>query len=93
MSDNSIGYEPDADRVQQYETVFLVSEPGRTHTDTMKWVDYLLSEKPVEPGHWKYRIDYRGRCGFLDSYDIHFVPITRRFEGTLERSAPNVGCK
>jgi hypothetical protein len=88
-----IGYEPSDDRVQQYETVLHVSEPGRTHTDTMKWVDYLLSEKPVEPGRWKYQIDYRGRCGYLDSYDIHFVPITRRFEGTLERSAPSVGCK
>jgi hypothetical protein len=60
MSDNSIGYEPDADRVQQYETVFLVSEPGRTHTDTMKWVDYLLSEKPVEPGHWNIRRSRNG---------------------------------
>ena len=88
-----IGYEPGADRVQEYETVLRVSEPRRAYTDRNKWVDYLWSEKPVEPGHWKYRIDYRGRCGFLDSYDIRFVPTTRRIEGTLKRSAPEVGCK
>ena len=88
-----IGYEPEQDRLQQYETVLHVSEGEKTHTDTMKWVDYLFSEKPAAPGHWKYKIDYRGRCGTLDDYDIRFVAATRRFEGALERSANPAECK
>lgn len=86
-----IGYEPDQDRVQQYETKLRVSEGRETQTNTVRWVDYLFSEKPVESGHWKYKIDYRGRCGSLDSYDIRFVPEAHRFEGMLERTASS--CK
>ena len=36
---------------------------GKPKAEVQVWIDYLFSEKPVRPGHWKYKIDYSGRGG------------------------------
>jgi hypothetical protein len=45
----------------------------------------LFSEKPTSPGSWKYEIDYRGRGGSLDKYEIHYDKQAERFEGKLAK--------
>jgi hypothetical protein len=77
-----IGYEPEEDRVQHYEAVLRISSERKTQSETLKWVDGLVSEKPVARGHWKYEMDYGGWC-HVDKYDVRFVPSRHRFEGTL----------
>ncbi len=80
-----VGYSPKQDRVIQYEVELKVAEQkiieGRgivnienPTTKTMKWVDYLFATSPTRPGRWSYQIDYRGRLGTLDSYNVHYDP-------------------
>jgi hypothetical protein len=47
------------------------------------WVDYLFTKKPVQPGHWKYEIDYRGRAGQLEKWDIRYNAAREQFEGSF----------
>jgi hypothetical protein len=74
------GYSVRQDRVVQYHAVLADPEDG-TEEDA-KWVDYLASEKQDAPGHWKYEIDYRGRGGCLDKYEVWYDPAHERFRGT-----------
>jgi hypothetical protein len=78
-----VGYSPKRDRVVQYPVELRMSGGGKVRTETNLWVDYLFSYKPVSPGRWTYEIDYRGRAGSLDAYDIRYVPAEERFRGTL----------
>jgi hypothetical protein len=78
-----IGYSERQDKVIQYETVLTIEEGNKRLIDTSRWVDYLFSKKPVGRGHWKYEIDYRGRGGPLDRYEIRYDPAHERFEGRL----------
>lgn len=78
-----IGYVPSLDRVQQYQTDLTVHYEGKTTRQTIEWVDYLFSFKPVRRGYWKYEIDYTGRGGTLDSYEIRFIRKEHRFQATL----------
>ena len=78
-----VGYSPKQDRVLQYAVELRVSGDGKTQTETRLWVDYLFSYKPVSPRRWVYQIDYRGRAGSLDAYDIRYIPAEERFRGTL----------
>ncbi len=88
-----IGYNPKSDRVQQYEAIFRLSEDGKERTVTTTWIDYLLDFKPVARSHWKYQIDYTGRCGSLDRYDFRFVPSADRFEGTVKTGDVSKECR
>lgn len=95
----TVGYSPKHDRVIQYK-VELSCRPkkvvegrgivaaGRTSTSTTSWADYLFAEKPSEPGHWSYKIDYTGRGGTLDTYNVHYDPSREMFVGTVERLIP-----
>jgi len=56
-------------------------------TRTSYWADYLFSKKPQRPGYWKYEIDYRGRAGTLDQYEIRYNRLLERFEGRLTSTA------
>ena len=51
-------------------------------------MDYLFAQKPVRPGNWSYKIDYTGRGGTLDSYDVHYDPSREKFFGTLSMLSP-----
>jgi hypothetical protein len=77
-----IGYSQRQDKVIQYQTHLVVSDSKRRRTTTSQyWTDYLFSEKPTSSGYWKYEIDYRGRGGSLDKYEIHYDKQAERFEG------------
>ena len=78
-----IGYSERQDKVIQYETSLTTHEGNKRSTVMMRWVDYLFSKKPVAPGQWRYEIDYRGRGGSLDRYEIRYDRRRERFEGTL----------
>lgn len=78
-----IGYSEAQDRVIQYP-VELTEISGKEKSTRMAlWVDYLFSKPPERPGFWKYAIDYRGRAGTLDSYEVRYLPKEEKFEGQL----------
>ena len=65
-----IGYSQKRDRVIQYPLILRRS--GQTTNETIYWADYLFSKQPIRPGHWKYEVDYRGRGGELEKWDIRY---------------------
>ena len=77
-----VGYSERRDRVIQYP-IHLTISGGDLKSSVSPWADYLFSRRPVRPGRWKYRIDYRGRGGSLDVYDVRYDTRNERFEGTL----------
>jgi len=82
-----IGYSERRDKVIQYSTHLIVNDSkGKRSATTESWTDYLFSEKPMRPGSWKYEIDYRGRGGSLDKYEIHYDKEAERFEGKLVKT-------
>jgi hypothetical protein len=79
-----IGYSPRQDRVVQYEVELKTK--GEAKPEILTWVDYLFAEKPIRPGHWSYTIDYRGRLGGLNKYDVGYDRSREKFIGTLSAS-------
>jgi hypothetical protein len=78
-----IGYSQKQDKVIRYRTILQTSNGKQLE---LEWVDYLFSEKPVRPGYWKYEIDYRGRAGTLDRYEVRYDPGAEVFRGALSSS-------
>lgn len=83
-----IGYSEAQDRVIQYPAEIELIHGAERTTETMYWVDYLFSKKPVRRGYWKYQIDYRGRDGSLETYEIRYNARRERFEGTIYERSP-----
>lgn len=79
-----IGYSERRDHLLQYPIVLTVTTKADTLITESRWADYLFSKTPRAHGHWKYEIDYRGRAGTLDQYDVHYNAARERFEGTLK---------
>ena len=79
------GYSERQDRVIQYPLSLESEYAGKKTRESLNWVDYLFSRKPESPGRWKFEIDYRGRGGTLDSYDVRYNEPAERFEGTVTR--------
>jgi hypothetical protein len=69
------------DRVIQYSAKIEVISGAKRTTEKMYWVDYLFSMKPVRPGYWKYKIDYRGRGGPLAKQEVRYNARRERFDG------------
>jgi len=80
-----IGYSDKQDKVIQYPVQLVINEQGKRATTTWLWADYLLVNKPQRPGYWKYEVDYRGRGGSLDKWDVHYNQTKEQFEGTVSR--------
>jgi hypothetical protein len=78
-----IGYSEKQDRVIQYAVHLDVIETARHSTRDSFWADYLFNKKPLRPGFWKYEVDYRGRAGSLDKWEVRYNPAKERFEGKL----------
>ena len=78
-----IGYSEAQDRVMQYPVTLTVISGNRKASRTALWVDYLFSKPPERPGFWKYAIDYRGRAGTLDAYEVRYLPKEEKFDGQL----------
>jgi len=82
-----IGYSDKQDKVIQYPIQLVINEQGQRVPTTLLWADYLLSNKPQRPGHWKYEVDYRGRGGSLDKWEVRYNQTKEQFEGTVSRIA------
>jgi hypothetical protein len=93
-----VGYSPRQDKVIQYEVQLKITnahivrggeivDEAKPTTEISKWCDYLFTEPPLRPGYWKYEIDYSGRGGTLDSYNVHYDSVHERFIGTLRKLA------
>jgi len=78
-----IGYSERQDRVINYPIVIDVIEGGKHTKQVSSWADYLFNQKPRRPGFWKYQIDYRGRAGSLDKWEVRYNRAKEQFEGTL----------
>jgi hypothetical protein len=79
-----IGYSERQNKLIQYQThLALTDSKGKRTSTTEPWIDYLFSKKPAGSGTWKYEIDYRGRGGSLDKYEVHYDKQAERFEGKL----------
>jgi hypothetical protein len=76
-----IGYSEARDRVIQYPVVLTEISGNRKSTQTAFWVDYLFSKPPERPGVWKYAIDYRGRAGTLNEFEVRYLPAEEKFSG------------
>ncbi len=79
-----IGYREAQDRVIQYPVALTVISGNQKSTRTVLWVDYLFSKRPESPGFWKYAIDYRGRAGSLDTYEVRYLPQDGKFTGQID---------
>ena len=77
------GYSERQDKVIQYPITLEVIENGRTTTQTQMWADYLMSKKPQSVGYWRYEVDYRGRGGSLDKWEVKYDRLKEAFEGRL----------
>ena len=77
------GYSERRDRVIQYPVSLETAGAGGRETVVLNWVDYLFGKEPTAPGRWKYDVDYRGRGGSLDSYEVRYNSRDERFEGTV----------
>jgi hypothetical protein len=63
-----IGYSAKQDKVIQYQTELKTGEG----VSKEYWIDYLFGHKPNQQGVWQYQIDYRGRGGALEKYEIRY---------------------
>lgn len=77
-----IGYSEKQDKVIQYPIHLVIEGDDKKKTEKVLYsCDYLFSKKPKSPGYWQYDIDYQGRGGTLDKYEIRYNPQKERFEG------------
>ncbi|HEV7743749.1 MAG TPA: hypothetical protein VGO56_02020 [Pyrinomonadaceae bacterium] len=78
-----VGYSEKRDRVVHYPVKLEVIEGAKQSNRTAFWVDYLFNKKPLQPGYWKYEIDYTGRGGTLDTWEVRYNPAKEQFEGKV----------
>jgi hypothetical protein len=76
-----LGYSERRDAVIQYTA--RLGPPGRPKRWRQAWVDGLFAAAPVRRGHWVYDVDYSGRGGCRERYDIRYDPKREAFEGTV----------
>ncbi|HQU85664.1 MAG TPA: hypothetical protein PKY59_21190 [Pyrinomonadaceae bacterium] len=72
-----VGYSENQDKVIQYP--IEISLDGDEY-ETF-WLDDLFGHKPNKQGVWKYEIDYRGRGGALEKYEIRYDKKRETFYG------------
>lgn len=78
-----VGYSEKRDRVIHYEVKLEVIEGAKQSNRTAFWADYLFNKKPLRPGYWKYEVDYTGRGGTLDKWEVRYNAARERFVGKL----------
>jgi hypothetical protein len=78
-----IGYSEKQERVIQYPVSLEVIEGTKHAKRVTLWADYLFSNKPIRAGYRKYEVDYRGRAGSLNKWEVRYNPAKELFEGTL----------
>lgn len=80
-----IGYSEKQDKVIQYPVELNLNEQGKQSKWTTLWADYLFNTKPKRTGYWNFEVDYRGRGGSLDKWEVNYNVAEEKFEGTLTR--------
>ena len=78
-----IGYSEKRDRVIQYPISLDVMEGSKKEHRNAFWADYLFNIKPRRRGYWRFEIDYTGRGGTLDKWEVRYNAAQERFEGKL----------
>jgi hypothetical protein len=78
-----IGYSEKQDRVIHYPISLDVIEGIKQAHRNAYWADYLFNKKPLRRGYWKFEIDYSGRGGTLDKWEVRYNVARERFEGKL----------
>ncbi len=78
-----IGYSERQDKVIQYPIRVISIGDDRRELEISHWRSYLFSTKSNASGRWKYEVDFRGRGGSLNKYDIKYNKLKERFEGTV----------
>ena len=78
-----IGYSVKQDRVIQYPISLDVIEGSKQEHRTTFWADYLFNKKPLRRGYWNFEIDYTGRGGTLNEWEVRYNAARERFEGKL----------
>ena len=81
-----IGYSEKRDKVIQYQTELKTDEG----VSKEYWVDYLFGHKPNQQSVWKYQIDYRGRGGNLEKYEVRYDKNRQMFYGERNSCRPAV---
>lgn len=79
-----IGYSERQDTVIQYPIELKMKGDGQEKIDTSLWALELFAKKPDAAGKWKFEVDFRGRGGPLQKYEIAYNPKREVFEGTLQ---------
>jgi hypothetical protein len=82
-----IGYSEQQDRVVRYQIRLSFQSEHGSRVEVEYWCDYLFDTKPEAPGHWSYQVDYTGRGGCVDKYDIRYNPETEVFEGSCSSTS------
>jgi hypothetical protein len=80
-----IGYSERRDRVVQYPIYLVFEGVGGRSTHRSRWCPSLFLREPISPGRWKYEVDYRGRAGSLDKYEIEYDARKEMFVGKCVR--------
>lgn len=78
-----VGYSEKRDRVIRYPINLEVIGVPQHATRITYWADYLFNKKPLQPGYWKYEVDYTGRGGTLDTWEVRYNPVKEQFEGNV----------
>lgn len=76
-----IGYSERRDRVIQYPIYLVFGGVYGRSTQRFRWCTSLFLREPTSPGHWKYEIDYRGRAGSLNKYEVRYDAQKEMFVG------------
>ncbi|MGH9900809.1 MAG: hypothetical protein ACRD68_03115, partial [Pyrinomonadaceae bacterium] len=88
-----VGYSASQDKVIQYPVELQVINGDNRAIEVRQWVDYLFSKTPAGPGRWKYEIDYRGRGGTLDRYEVRYDRRAEKFVGKAEELGDEPGAR
>lgn len=78
-----IGYSEKQDRVIHYPIKLEVTEGSKQESRSVVWAEYLFNKAPLRRGYWKFEIDYTGRGGSLDKWEVRYDAARERFEGKL----------
>jgi hypothetical protein len=82
-----IGYSARQDKVIQYPVQLNIRDTKeKSASELRKWVVGLFSRKRGRAGCFKYEVDFTGREGPLEKFEVKYNPGREMFTGTLQRS-------
>lgn len=76
------GYSEKQDKAIQYAIELDINEDKKPAKSMGGWGDNLFNTKPIKSGFWQYELDYRGRGGALEKFEIRYNKERELFQGT-----------